>query len=264
MAKQIMGPENDVFYELRDHGKQEARGTAPEAPAKNGFFAKLFGVLALVCFIGTFGLGFFGDTILRDGGEWALVAMFGATFLSFGLCMTASGHKPGLIFAAVGACVAAASVGYGLGSPAFQAALMETAVPAALLSCFILAGLAMMAVPPILARKQAASHPVETRATVKAKHERISRDSDGHRSRTWVLDWEYYAGGRMRVYHSRTGRSPERREPGDPGVLYLSETDPDDVWEKPQAPERVLFLAIGAMFFAAGAAAMALLFMAGS
>lgn len=264
MAKRIMGPENDVFYDMRGDpaGGRPVRSSAGKGRAAvGGPAASVFGFLALLCFIGVFITAFFLQDFLSDRGLTAVLPCgFGLLFFFAGAmaACTRHGRLLGCLFMTAGAAVAGLSAVYLAGSDDLRGFLMERVVPMAGLSVFVFAGAGFLIVPPMLSKHRSSVYTLAVRATVCGKNEREYRDSENRRHRSWYLDWRYYAGGKQRVYHSITGRSPEKREIGDEGVLYLNPEDLDDVWEKPMMTEKTLFAVIGAMFLAAGLVSMAM------
>lgn len=268
---------NDPFAEYRDGpGKPEANlpgkvldygnsdSYAPRAKARKSGLGGFFGLLALLGFLSVFFLGFGGAYFLPEGCEWVVITAFGTTFFFAGLAILAQAKQPfGLLFSGVGALVIAFSLAFGLWSEDLRDIIMAKAVPAALLSVFAIVGACLLVIPRKIARKRAEEHPVEIRARVKAKHERRWRDSDGHSHRGWFLVWGYYAGGKDRTYSSNTTRSPEPRQVGDEGVLYLSRTDPDDVWEPGTRSDTIVLTCIGAAFAAMGVLGLVLVLFVG-
>lgn len=262
MAKDIRGPDNDVFYGLRgedvlpEHIRADA--ASRKGQAKQGGPAMIFGVMALVSLACTILLGFFGSAVLPSGAEWVLIAAFGFTFFFFGCLMLSERVWFGLAFALVGGSVGGMALTYGLSGEDLRIFLMETVAPLMGCSLFTIAGLCLMTIPGIAAKRKAATHTEEVPARVIKKDARFSRDSDGHTHRTWVLTWTYRHNGRDYTYRSNTSRSPEPRAVGSEGVLYLDPRDPEDVWEKPGRAEKILVMILGACFTAAGLAASAL------
>lgn len=254
---------DDIFSEYRDAprpGPEGRKAAPPAAPARSNFATKLFGILAGLSFLSTFLMGFVGSAILPSGCEWILVTGFGCIFLFAGLAISAgSGMKGALLFSLVGGCVAGFSMAYGLLDEEWKAVLMERAIPAALLSVFVIVGAGLVVAPGRLAASRAKAHPVAVIATVAGKHRRKSTDDDGHSSYSYVLDWTYYVHGKEYRYTSRIGRGREPREPGDSGTLYISRSDPRDVWEPMGKSVHVLLAVIGAVFLAAGVFALFML-----
>jgi len=254
-----LNPENDPFYGMR--GKTASDKNTARMP----FLSKIFVILAVVSFVSLFLMPVILTRVSDETGfAWIMPCLFGCIFLFVGLAVacTKPGRWIGLLFAAVGLCVAGISAVYGISNDATRELMMSQVVPTVFLSVFVLIGVGFLILPGILTRRKAAVYTREVQATVCAKNLRVSRDFDRDRSRTWVLSWKYYAGGRERVYQSNIGRSPERREVGDTGVLYVNPMDSDDVWEKPGPFEKILFLILGVMFAGIGCFAMIMLFLA--
>lgn len=241
MARQISGP---------------AAGHNGQPHQRAGFAQSVAGILALLCFIALFVIGFFGEVFLPAGSEWLYPLLFGSMFLFAGLAVGIGGQRAGYLFAGIGFLVAAVPCVYIMSGDATRELLLEKAVPCLLLSVFVIVGLLFMAVPPVANRRKERIYTYEVQAKVIDKHVWFMENHDGVRHRTWTLDWEYYVSGDRHVYKSHTGRSPEKREPGDRGVLYLNPDDASDVWEKPGAWVSIAMFMLGFCFFVCGAVAM--------
>lgn len=222
-------------------------------------FSGIFWVMAGLCFIGVFVTGFGMDTFMPDGFGWLLPALFGGIFLFAGIgAALGGGSVLPLGVSAIGFAVAGFSVAYGLGGEALRAALISRALPLALIALFPAVGLGLLIVPGAVAKKKAAAHPVEVHATVYKKELHTWVDRDHHHHRGYRLTWKYYAGGKERFFRSNMTRNPERREVGDAGLLYLSETDPGDAWEKPTGMDVLVTRTVGIVFMVVGGVALAI------
>lgn len=246
----------------RDRSVDGYRISRTNTKVSSGKLTGMFGVLALLSFAATFILGFAGE-LLPSGYEWLLPALFGSIFFFGGLAVfSGSKQLAALLFVLIGGGVSGFSIAYGVCDGEIQEMLLNKAIPAALLSVFVIAGLVMLIAPRVSYQRKCRLYTQEVRAVVTAKHERIYRDSDGHRHKGWRLDWKYYAGGKERVYRSNIYRRPEPRDVGHEGVLYLREDDPNDAWEKSKDTV-IIFGVIGLIFAAAGVFFLSLFFFTG-
>ena len=226
----------------------------------SGFFG-LCGAASFFCI--SVAMLFFQDALDYGGKAWIVVVMFGAVFLFIGLSVAVSSSPFGLMFAGIGSAICAVAGWYGMADPAARDALLEEAVPILILAAFVIVGLCFLIVPEAVWRKKAERYTKRVSGTVVDKEMREHRDSDGRWHRSYYLTWEYYAGGTWRRWQSGTGRSPEPREVGYVGDLFLDPRDPDDCWEKPQAAEKAIFRIMGIIFTAVGLLAMGIFLFAG-
>lgn len=214
-------------------------------------------IIAAINFIGVFIIGLGGETFIPSDYVWLLPAMFGGIFLFGGLGAALSGNTlyP-LLAAALGTIITVIAILYGLGNEMIHELLLTRIVPISLLSLFPLVGLGLCIIPRTIEKQKEKLYPIEVQATVWRKRKHVWSDLHHHRHRGWKLAWKYHAGGKNRIYISHITRNPEPREIGDIGVLYLSQTDPTDVWEKPTKGDRLMSYILGLMFIAIGSIAL--------
>ena len=214
-------------------------------------------LIAAINFIGVFIIGFGAETFIPSDYLWLLPAMFGCIFLFGGLGAALSGKTlyP-LLAAGLGAIITIIAMTYGMGNEIVREILLTRIVPIALLTLFPIVGFGICIIPKSIAKKEAKQHPIEIQATVCKKIKHIWTDHDRHRHRGWKLAWKYCIDGKDRIYTSNITRNPEPRDIGDTGVLYLSETDPTDVWEKPTKADTIALFLIGMIFIIIGSIAL--------
>lgn len=247
---------------MRDLSDLNAMRNAPEPDP--GYRARqtlsgVFWAVAGLCFIGVFITGFGLDSFLPDGLGWLLPALFGGVFLFAGIGAALGGQSAlPLGVSALGLAISVCAAAYGLGGEDLRDVLITRVLPLALIAVFPAVGLGLLIVPGAIAKRKAAFHPIEVHATVCRKELHTWVDRDHHHHKGWRLTWKYYAGGSEHVFRSTMTRSPERREVGDDGVLYLSETDPCDAWEKPTGMDVIVTRTIGVIFMIVGGAALAM------
>lgn len=184
--------------------------------------------------------------------SWLVFAGFGLTFFSGGMGALFAGELIGLIFMAVGTMVGGGAAYYTYAPPEGRELLMEYIVPVLMLSVFLIVGLCLTLIPPFLYRKNKRKYSLKVEAEVTGKEMRRSRDSDGHTHRAYYLSWKYYINGKWYHYRSNQGRSPERREAGDRGFLYVNPANVSDCWERWSLLHRAILLLFG--IFTTGAA----------
>lgn len=174
----------------------------------------------------------FRNFFAAHGLSWLVFAGFGLIFFSAGMGALFSGALVGLIFMVVGTMVGGGAAYYNYASAEGRELFMECIVPLLMLTVFLIVGLGMIFLPPIIYTKKKRKYSLKVDAEVTGKVMRRSRDSDGHTHSYYYLSWKYYINGRWYHYSSNTGRRPERRDVGDHGYLYVDPTNVSDCWEK--------------------------------
>lgn len=214
-------------------------------------------IIAAINFIGVFIVGLGAETFIPSDDIWLLPAQFGGIFLFGGLgaALADKTFYP-LLITALGTAISGISTLYGLSNETIRELLLTRIVPIALLSLFPIVGLGLCIIPRTIEKQKAKLHPIEVQATVWKKRKHVWSDLDHHRHRGWKLSWKYHADGKNRIYISNITRNPEPRDIGDTGVLYLSQTDPSDVWEKPTKGDRLISYILGILFVIIGSVAL--------
>lgn len=260
----------DIFAEFRDDAPESAPDPAPVAAgqaSKEASWAQkvlsgIIGIPAFLSFASIFILGIFGQGFLEDRGlEWLMIAMFGVTFFLFGLLVLVSARTPfGLIFVAIGGCVAGFAVSYGLGSPELQEKLMSSVVPMAAIAVFPLSGLGVMIGGLVQRSNRRKKYTLEVRAEIVDKKKVRSRHHDSHgyhTMTTYPLTWKYSVNGKEYAWRSNMSRKPEPRGIGDSGRLLLNPDNPRDAYDPAVGNGMALFLVIfGAIFVFVGVFSM--------
>lgn len=219
----------------------------------NSLFTAIFGILAAISFVSIFVMAiFFQQKLEANNMVWLIIAVFGSTFLFGGLTVTSTGTYIGLIFATIGGAISAFSLVYGFGSASVQGLLMECIIPIVGTSLFVIVGAAIIGVPLWMDKKLSNTYTEAVNAVITDKRVNVTRDSDGHRHRTYRLTWDYDYGFDKYRYVSNRGRSPERREVGEYGYLYIKPGYPDTVWEPFGKLEKIIFIVVGGAFAAIG------------
>lgn len=197
--------------------------------------SNLISIIALIFIFGGFVIlicsAIFHQWFAEHGLEWLTVGCVGILFFSFGIAAVASETKIGWLFMLIGAIVFGGSAYYAYAPQQGREVFMEGIVPMMLLSVFFIMGVCVAAIVPYIYIRNKRIHSMQIDAEVVRKTRDYHRDSDGHVHRTYHLTWKYYAGGAWHNYRSNVGRSHERRDVGDRGILWLNPDNYDDCWE---------------------------------
>lgn len=195
-------------------------------------------------------------TTISGDPSWLILPSMGLAFAGLGLLILSAGQLPGLAFLAVGVLVAVIPMVYVLSADDTKAFIVETLMPVGALCAFLLCGIGLIAIPHIADAKAARIHTVQARATVTDKEMRkewmsTTRGCGRRLVKLYYLTWRYYAMGKWRTYKSSVGRSPEPREAGHDGVLWINPDDPADVWEGVDKGSRLAttLMGVGFTFF---------------
>lgn len=196
--------------------------------------------------------------------NWLVLPSMGLAFAGLGLLILSAGQRPGLVFLAVGVLVAVIPTVYVLSADYTKAFIAETLMPMGALCAFLLCGIGLIAIPRVADAKAARIHTVQTRATVTGKEMRkewmsTTRGCGRRLVKLYYLTWRYYAMGEWRTYKSGVGRSPEPREAGHEGVLWINPNDPADVWEGVDKGSRLATTLMGVGFALFGIAGLAMI-----
>lgn len=173
----------------------------------------------------------FSQWLAERGLAWITIGSVGILFFGFGFAAVIADTKIGWLFMLIGSIVFGSSAYYAYASQQGREIFMEGIVPMMLLSVFLIMGVCVAAIVPYIYIKNKRIHSMQVDAEVIRKTRDYYRDSDGHSRRTYHLTWKYYAGGEWRNYRSNIGRSHERRDVGDRGILWLNPDNYDDCWE---------------------------------
>ena len=215
-------------------------------------------IFVAIVFVG----GLIGAIVFHKTEPRATVICIGAIFLFFGLVVLFSQkpllkNLPVLVFPVVGALmiIIPALLLIAENSDELESEFVERFAVNSFVSIFVLVGIALIVLPPIIHKHKMEVFTVTIEAVCIHLDHHISRTRKGRRTITYAPTWEYDYNGNMYTYKESTYTNLNVPKVGAVYELLINPDEPEELY-RPIKSVRMLLLFMGLMFTAMGILAL--------